>query len=126
MAPTLKQITPFVPVSDIDRSIRFFEDVLGFRATNRMADYAYVRRDSVALRLVSATPNKNLHDPNSQVHCYIDVVGIDHLYALLKPQLDQLPTGRVKPPFNTSYGQREFHVIDEDVLLISFGEQLMG
>ncbi len=28
----------------------------------------------------------------------------------------------VRAPFDTDYGQREFHVIDPDVLLLSFGE----
>ncbi len=35
-----------------------------------------------------------------------------------------LPAGRFRPLFDTAYGQREFHVIDPDALLISFGERI--
>jgi len=35
----------------------------------------------------------------------------------------RLPEGRVRAPFNQPYGQREFHVIDEDSLLLFFGEE---
>jgi len=109
----LKQITPFVPVTDMSASVAFFETVLGFDAVLHRPEYAYLVRDTVALRLI-----------NSQFHCYIDVQGIDELYASMEPQLSTLPSGRVRAPFNTEYGQREFHVIDLDAFLISFGEAI--
>lgn len=64
------------------------------------------------------------HDPKHQQSCYIDVLGLDALYEELKPNLDKLPSGRVRAPFDQSYGQREFHVIDEDALLVFFGEPI--
>jgi hypothetical protein len=45
-------------------------------------------------------------------------------YATLKPALDTLAQGRIRAPFNQDYGQREFHVTDEDCTLIFFGEAL--
>ena len=36
--------------------------------------------------------------------------------------LGALPKGRVRPPFTQDYGQREFHVADEDCTLVMFGE----
>ena len=35
-----------------------------------------------------------------------------------------LPDGRVRPPFDQPYLQREFHVIDEDGTLVFFGEDI--
>ena len=55
---------------------------------------------------------------------YIDVDGIDDLYAELAPGLADLPQGRVRAPFDQPYLQREFHVIDEDGTLIFFGEDI--
>ena len=78
----------------------------------------------MGFRLVSKSPDKDLSHPYSQQHCYIDVTNIDALYAELKPELEKLPKTRVRQLFDTDYGQREFHVIDPDALLISFGEQL--
>ena len=120
----LDRITPFVPVSNMIHSIDFFRDILGFSVGVQTDSYAFVFRDAIAIRLVSAHHTKDMKDPNSQQHCYVDVLGIDDLYQELKPGLDKLPQGRVKAPFNTVYGQREFHVIDPDILLISFGEKV--
>ncbi|GJL83727.1 MAG: bleomycin resistance protein [marine bacterium B5-7] len=121
-----QQITPLVPVADMNRSTTFFHEVLGFEVRLQMDDYAYLQRDSVAIRLVQVAQGIDTHDPNRELSCYIDVEGLDELYEELKPNLDRLPDGRVRSPFNQAYGQREFHVIDEDSLLIFFGEPIMS
>ncbi|MEO1205560.1 MAG: VOC family protein [Pseudomonadota bacterium] len=120
----MARITPMVPVTNLDKSISFFENVLGFKATYRQENYAFLRRDAIGIRMLEAAPGTDLSDPRRQVACYIDVLGLDDLYAELKSQLDALPKGRVRPPFTQDYGQREFHVIDEDALLIFFGEPI--
>lgn len=122
----LQQITPMLLVADLTASIAFFETALGFECRVRMEDfdYAYLVRDSVAVRLLGVGPGIDTHDEKRQVHCYIDVDDVDALYAELKPELDKLPEGRVRPPHDTEYGQRELHVTDLDTLLISFGHEL--
>ena len=99
---------------------------LGFACTYSADNYAFLRRDNAAIRLLEVLPERELHDRRSQNHVYIDVDDVDGLYAELKPELDKLPQGRVRPPFNTEYGQREFHVRDLDALLISFGQKIQS
>lgn len=118
----LKQVTPFVPVADLGRSIRFYEQTLGFRCTFRADNYAYIRRGTVALRLLECPAEVAEAAKNQQ--CYIDVDGIDALFDSLRAPLSALPSGRVRPPFDQDYGQREFHVLDEDGFLLMFGETL--
>lgn len=120
----LHQITPFVPCSSLDRQVAFYEGVLGFTVGFRAENYAFLRRDDVAVRLVEVHADIDLTVPDREGSFYIDVQDIDALYAALAPQLDTLPQGRVRAPFNQDYGQREFHVIDEDCTLIFFGEGL--
>lgn len=120
--PRLAQITPLVTVSDIKRSVKFYIETLGFVVGFQAENYAYLHRDSVAIRLLTAAEGVDLHVPNRHQSCYIDVENVDGLYETLRPKLDKLPKGRVKKPFQQFYGQREFHVIDEDALLIMFGE----
>ena len=122
IAPRLCSISPIVPVTDLARSIAFFTDVLGFTLGFRADNHAYLSRDAIAIRLVGAAPGTDLSDPRRQQACYIDVEGIDALYASMRTALDKLPPGRVRAPFDQDYGMREFHVIDEDALLIFFGE----
>ena len=118
----MHQITPFVPCSSLDHQIAFFRDMLGFTLGFQAENYAFMRRDDIAVRLVEVDATVDLSLPERQGSFYIDVHDIDALYESLKPQLQALPEGRVRPPFNQDYGQREFHVIDEDCTLIFFGE----
>lgn len=122
--PRLEQITPMVPVVDVGRSVAFFREVLGFTAVLESAEYAYVKREGVAIRLLRAGPGMDESEPAGEVACYIDVADVDGLYASLQSELDALPTGRVRAPFDQAYGQREFHVKDENGLLIFFGEAI--
>lgn len=118
----LTQITPFVPCTKLASQIEFYRDTLGFTLGFEADNYAFLRRDGVAVRLVEVCADIDLKDPAREGSFYIDVQGIDALYAGLKPMLDRLPAGRVRAPFNQDYGQREFHVADEDCTLVFFGE----
>ncbi|MCC1492597.1 VOC family protein [Cognatishimia sp. F0-27] len=123
-APRLTQITPFVPCSDLARQIGFYRDVLGFTVGFEAEGYAFLRRDAVAVRLVQVDDSVDLGHPERQGAFYIDVVEIDRLYAGMESRLAGLAPGRVRAPFDQPYGQREFHVKDEDATLIFFGEAL--
>lgn len=120
----LTQITPFVPCTNLVQQIWFYRDVLNFDETFRADNYAFLRRDDVAIRLVEVSDHVDLTHAERENSFYIDVQGIDDLYASLKTALDLLPEGRVRAPFNQDYGQREFHVADEDCTLVFFGEAI--
>ena len=120
----MTQITPFVPCTSLASQIGFYRDVLGFTVGFQTEDYAFLRRDGVALRLVEVSPSVDLTHPEREGSCYIDVNGLDALYDTLKPGLENLAPGRVRAPFDQDYGQREFHVKDEDCTLIFFGEAI--
>ena len=115
----LARITPLISVTDIDRSIEFYTRILGFNIGYRSDAYAFVYRDVIAIRLLSAG---EAEAKGFRQRCYIDVEGVDELYESLREKLDTLPKGRIKRPFDQYYGQREFHVIDEDDLVLMFGE----
>lgn len=120
----LTQATPFVPCSNLVQQIWFYRDVLGFDELFRADNYAYLKRGAAAIRLVEVGDTVDLSHPERENSFYIDVEGVDDLYASMKTALDLLPEGRVRAPFNQDYGQREFHVIDEDCTLIFFGEAI--
>jgi len=119
----LTQVTPFIPCTSLDKQVAFYRDRLGFTVGFLTEGiYAFLRRDDVAVRLVQVSDTVDLHHPERQGSFYIDVQDIDALWAEMQPQLDGLPEGRVREPFDQDYGQREFHVADEDCTLIFFGE----
>jgi catechol 2,3-dioxygenase-like lactoylglutathione lyase family enzyme len=117
----LRQITPFVPCTSLERQIGFYRDVLGFTLGFEAANYAFLRRDAVAVRLVEVSGDVDLGHPERQGSFYIDVDDVDALWAGMAGRLAALPEGRVRAPFDQPYGQREFHVADEDCTLVFFG-----
>lgn len=119
--PLLAQITPLISVTDIARSIDFYSTTLEFKSGYRSEDYAYLYRDNVAVRLLKSSEAELMRGHR---RFYIDVEGVDELYDSLFDNLKKLPKGRVKVPFNQPYGQREFHVIDDDQVVLMFGEPL--
>ena len=120
----LRQITPFVPCTILEQQIVFYREVLGFTVGFKASNYAFMRRDDVAIRLIEVDKDIDLHAPEREGSFYIDVDEIDALYASMEAMLRNLPEGRVRAPFNQDYGQREFHVIDEDCTLVFFGQTI--
>lgn len=118
----MKQITPFVSCMSLAKQLAFYTGSLGFKVGFETEFYAFIYRDDVAIRLVQVDADVDLNNPERQTSFYIDVDGIDNLYAHMKNDLAQLDPARVRAPFDQDYGQREFHVADEDCTLVFFGQ----
>lgn len=118
----LKQITPIVPCTALDEAIAFYTDMLAFEVTYQAENYAILKRDNAAIRLLEVEPGVDLIGSARQQSVYIDVEDIDNVYGQLAPRLAELPQGQVRAPFNQPNGQREFYVLDQDCTLIFFGE----
>lgn len=120
------RITPFMHVADVDEAVRFFVEVLGFKAWIHVRDYAYVQRETAAVRILKAsnTPGEEQRPGTRAFRYYIDVEDVDGLYAELKPKIDALWKGQVHGPVDQEYGQREFMVVAPDGDLVVFGQSI--
>ena len=118
-------VTPFMHVDNLDRALTFFTDILGFETPFRVADYAYVQRETVGFRILQQTGDDGAPPDNRRFAYYIDVRDVDQLYAELKPKLDKLPKGDVYGPVDQSYGQRELLVLAPDGNLLAFGQAIV-
>lgn len=118
------QITPFMHVPDIGAALAFFEDVLGFRATFQMRDYAYIEREGAGIRILQNQGSDGAPPGNRRFAYYVDVRDVDALHAELRPKLDALPKGDVHGPADKPYGQRELVVVAPDGNLIAFGHAI--
>ncbi len=118
------QVTPFMHVDDLDRALTFFTDILGFEIPFRVANYAYLHRETVGFRILEQSGADGAPPGNRRFAYYIDVRDVDRLYAELKPKLDTLPEGDVYGPVDQSYGQRELLVLAPDGNLIAFGQAI--
>jgi catechol 2,3-dioxygenase-like lactoylglutathione lyase family enzyme len=118
------QITPFMHVTDLERALAFFTDILGFETTYRLANYAYVKLGTVGIRILEHSADDKPPAGDRRFAYYIDVRDVDALYAELKPKLDALPQGDVYGPVDQSYGQRELLVLAPDGNLLAFGQMI--
>ena len=120
----LVQVTPFMHVENLEKAVAFFTDILGFELGFRADNYAYLRREAVAFRLLEACGSEGAPPGNRRYAYYIDVRDVDALHAELKPKLDTLPAGDVAGPLDQPYEQRELTVLAPDGNLIAFGQDI--
>ncbi|QDU25633.1 Bleomycin resistance protein [Anatilimnocola aggregata] len=102
-------------VTDLDASLRYYVDVLGFREAFRFGQYAGIERDECRLHL-SQQGNPNASQPGSGA-VYIFCNEVDGYFAEI--------TGRgavaAEEPKTYEYGMRDFIVRDPDGNQVSFG-----
>ena len=117
----LKQVSPTLPVRDMQRALAFFEGKLGFRSTFKVNDdrhpeipYAIVERDHVQIHLRLSEKAAGLGA------CYVTVDGVDALYAEL--QKASVPVTRAIE--DSRYGMRDFNIADADGNTLGFGQPI--
>ncbi|MEQ8708962.1 MAG: VOC family protein [Rhodospirillales bacterium] len=126
--PSIEDAVSIVPVSDIRRTVAFYTDILGFenRFTSEDESFAIVIHGEAAIHLVRTDSESALRATSENISIYLWVREVDALYESMRSRLEQLSEGRLRPPFDQSYGMREFHVKDPDGCLLFFGEDISG
>ena len=105
------QVTPFLHVPDMKRALDLFTRVLRFEIKYRASGYAYLERESAAIRILEE-PGRELPAKGERlrISACIDVRDVDSLYRELLAELKTLPEGDVHAPMDERWGQRDFHV----------------
>ncbi|MEM7369419.1 MAG: VOC family protein [Bacteroidota bacterium] len=108
-----------LPVADLDTSMNFYRDKLGFEITFTWEDppsYAVLKRgEGVSIHLVRREDQLSPSDRHTRL--YIFVYDVDALYKELRDNGLQIPDSL----FDTDYGMREFEIHDPDGYRICFG-----
>jgi uncharacterized glyoxalase superfamily protein PhnB len=112
----LQSLTPMLQSADLQRSIDWYESVLGFRCTGRQDGWCRLERDGVALMFIQ---NAHLGDPHASATQYIHVDDLSALWSGIKDRV----TAEWGPE-EMPYGSVEFAIRDPDGYLLSFGEPL--
>ncbi len=116
------QITPFLHVPDLKRSLEFFCETLPFVLRFQESNYAYVEFGGAGLRLLEEPARSLTPDGKARVSVYVDVENVDELFAQLKARLEQLPGERVQPVKIMPWRQKEFQVRLPDGDWMTFGQ----
>jgi len=127
-------IVPNLIVSDVQRSMAFYRDVLGFDLVATVPDappfaFAWLRRDAAAVFL-NSRESIELADLASRpvggtatLYVTLEAEGAENGVDALFQQLDgRAPV--VMPLTTQFYGMREFAVADPDGYVIFFGQQV--
>jgi len=104
-------------VSDINVSIKYYTEVLGFSERFRFGDYAGVQYEDIQIHLSGpkATNKKEV----GQGGIYIFCDNVDAYYAEVKSRGAKLQDA----PKNHEYGMRDFVIEDPDSNLIGIGQE---
>ena len=123
----LTEITPFLAMNDLDAAVRFFVEMLGFRVWVHTRDYAYVQRESAAVRLIKASTGEEErfdYGPRAFLF-YIDVKDLQVLLEEVRPRLIAAGLSAGQGPVDQTWGQREWWVSGPEGGLIMFGEEII-
>ena len=120
---------PYFPVADLDRAIRYYEDVFGFSAEyvgGAPAEFAIVSRDGLPIMLRLTSPGNGI-SPNEKQGGTWDVFFWVRDLTELSGELSERGAEVVYGPVTRAeYGMKELAVRDPDGYVLGFGEQLKG
>jgi predicted enzyme related to lactoylglutathione lyase len=125
---TLTGVSPVLLVADLDRSVGFYRDELGFQCAvhGDPPDFAVASRDAAVILLALAAESERLV-PNWRIrdktwNAYIRVDDADAIYAEVQARGASIDYTIYDAP----HGFREFGVQDPDGHDIAFGQPLRG
>lgn len=103
------------PVRDVDASLRYFVDVLGFTEEFRFGEYAGIQRDDCCIHL-SAEGNPNTGKAGTGA-VYIFCDDVDGYFADIAGR----GAANAQEPKDYEYGMRDFTMRDPDGNQLTFG-----
>jgi lactoylglutathione lyase len=130
MTTSLKKLTPNVMVEDVNRTIQFYKEILGFELLTTVPgegqfDWAMMKHGSVEIMfqsrasLAGEIPVFQQREIGGALTFYIDVEGVKELYIYLKEKVTV-----VQDMHTTFYGSQEFAIQDCNGFILSFSEAI--
>ena len=115
----LKQLAPILTTDDMDRSVRFYVDRLGFTCGMQTAGYSNLYRDAVRIMLAAPNAHGVWQGPNFTGQLYIGLETADEVDALWADVKDRVEVAYAVDNFD--YGMREFGIRDDNRYALAFG-----
>ena len=114
-----KGLDPILTTDDMDRSVRFYVDILGFTCGVQTKGYANLYRDAV--RIMLAAPNAHLEwkGPKFTGQLYIGLETAEEVDALWAKVKDRAKVIYAVDDFE--YGAHEFGICDDNGYALAFG-----
>jgi catechol 2,3-dioxygenase-like lactoylglutathione lyase family enzyme len=116
---TAKKISPMLAVANMEETLAFYQEVLGFTAMMKSAEYSIVERDGLTIHFMKAASEHVMECVRGHTEIYIEVSGIRSLWEHVKTFKERY---RIRDLFDREYGMTEFHIGDPNGCLVFVGE----
>jgi len=116
---TFKTLDPILTTEDMDRSVRFYTDVLGFTCGMQTPGYSNLHRDQVRIMLGTPNAHEEWRGPKFTGQLYIELdspAEVDALWARVKDRADV-----IYAPDDFDYGMHEFGIRDDNGYHLALG-----
>lgn len=110
-------------VADMEETLAFYRDVLGFTRTMNSPEYSIVERDGQTIHFQKAASEKVMQCVRGHTEIYLEVSNIHPLWEHVKTLKDRY---RIRDLFDRDYGMTEFHISDPNDCLVFVGEPTPG
>lgn len=114
-------LRPIIYTEEIDETIAFYTEVLGFSVIERNDDWGYAAlyRDEVEIMLAKPNPQTPFQQPIFTGSFYINVNSVDKLWEQVKDK------AKVCYPIQEfEWEMREFAIYDNNGYLLQFGQNI--
>ncbi len=114
-----KRISPMLATDNMEKTILFYQSVLGFTPTMKSPNYSIIERDGQTIHFQKAASEEVMKSMREHTEIYIEVSGIHALWEHVKTFKNQY---RIRDLFDREYGMTEFHIADPNGCLVFVGE----
>ncbi len=114
-----KRISPMLAVANMEESLAFYKEVLGFTAIRKSPGYSIVERNGLTIHFQMAASEEVMNCVRGHTEVYIEVSGIQSLWKHVKTFKNRC---RIRDLFEREYGMAEFHIEDPNGCLVFVGE----
>jgi catechol 2,3-dioxygenase-like lactoylglutathione lyase family enzyme len=117
---TAKKISPMLAIANMEETLAFYQDVLGFKPTMKSSEYSIVGRDGQTIHFMQAASEEVMKCVRGHTDIYIEVSDIASLWEHVKTFKDRY---HIRDLFDRDYGMTEFHIDDPNGCLVFVGER---
>lgn len=127
-SPAATKLAPVLMVNDVAATVRFYEDVLGFKKTANVPEnepyvFAMVEAGGVEIQFQEKKSMEEMpvfkgRTPGGSLVLYMDTPDVGALYERVKDH-----AAIAKAMHKTFYGTREFYMLDCNGYVLGFAEK---
>jgi len=115
----LKNLVPMLWTNDLDGSIAFYREMLGFECVNRAEGWASLQKDAVELMLSLPNAHERFDKIQFTGSFYFHPENVEELWRGVRDKATV-----VYPLEDFDYGMREFAIRDNNGYILQFGQEI--